>query len=58
MPVMQDRRRFLATLSSTASAGLLDARKFLDEYERAHSIGDRTSVSWQRCVDQSSEFSG
>ena len=29
MPVMQDRRRFLATLSSTAAAGLLDAANVL-----------------------------
>ena len=29
MPVMQDRRRFLATLSSTAAAGLLDAPNVL-----------------------------
>ena len=31
MPVMQDRRRFLATLSSTAAAGLLDAPNVLGQ---------------------------
>ncbi len=31
MPVMQDRRRFLATLSSTAAAGLLDAANVLGQ---------------------------
>ena len=31
MPVMQDRRRFLATLSSTAAAGLLDVANVLGQ---------------------------
>ena len=31
MPVMQDRRRFLATLSSTAAAGLLDVPNVLGQ---------------------------